>query len=103
MPRQQRTYAKECKEEAVALVQTSGKSMNQVARDLGISDSVLSHWCQQAKKQGTEAFPRSGHQTSQEEEIRRLRRELALAQQERDIFKKTRAIFSRGNLPGGMP
>jgi transposase len=99
MPRQQRTYAKECKEEAIHLVQMSGKSMSQVARDLGISDSVLSHWCQQAKKQGADAFPGSGHQTAQEEEIRRLKRELALAQQECAILKKTIAIFSRGNQP----
>jgi transposase len=99
MPRQQRTYAKEFKEEAIRLVQTSGKSMSQVARDLGISDSVLSHWCQQAKKHGTEAFPGSGHQTAQEEEIRRLKRELALAQQECAILKKTVGIFSRGNQP----
>jgi transposase len=99
MPRQQRTYAKECKEEAIRLVQMSGKSMSQVARDLGISDSVVSHWCQQAKKQGADAFPGSGHQTAQEEEIRRLKRELALAQQECAILKKTIAIFSRGNQP----
>ena len=99
MPRQQRTYAKEFKEEAVRLVQTSGKSMSQVARDLGISDSVLSHWCQQAKTHGAEAFPGSGHQTAQEEEIRRLKREVALAQQECAILKKTVGIFSRGNQP----
>jgi transposase len=98
MPRQQRTYTKEFKQEAVGLVQTSGKSMSQVARDLGISDSVLSHWYQQAKTQGAEAFPGSGHQTAQEEEIRRLKRELALAQQERDILKKTLAIFTKGSL-----
>jgi transposase len=99
MPRQQRTYAKEFKEEAIRLVQMSGKSMSQVARDLGISDSVVSHWCQQAKKQGADAFPGSGHQTAQEEEIRRLKRELALAQQECAILKKPIAIFSRGNQP----
>jgi len=97
MPRQQRTYAKEFKTEAVQLVQTSGKSMSQIARDLGISDSVLSHWCQQAQQKGDAAFPGSGHLTAQEEEIHRLKRELALAQQERDILKKTIAIFSRGN------
>ena len=97
MPRQQRTYTSEFKEEAVRLVQTSGKSMSQVARDLGISDSVLSHWCQQAKRLGEHAFPGSGHQIPQEEENRRLKLELALAQQERDILKKTIAIFSRGN------
>jgi hypothetical protein len=36
MPRQQRTYTKEFKDEAVRLMQTRGKSMSQVARDLGI-------------------------------------------------------------------
>lgn len=96
--RQQRTYTKAFKEEAVRLVQTSDKSMNQVAHDLGISEIVLSHWCQQAKKQETDTFPGSG-QTAQEEEIRRLKRELALAQQECAILKKTVAIFSRGNQP----
>jgi transposase len=98
MPRQQRTYTKEFKQEAVEVVQTSGKSMSQVARDLGISDSVLSHWCKVAREHGADAFPGSGHQTAQEEEIRRLKRELALAQQERDILKKTLAIFTKGSL-----
>jgi transposase len=41
MPKDQRTYTKEFKLEAVQLVQTSGKSMVQVARDLGIADSTL--------------------------------------------------------------
>jgi transposase len=79
---------KEFQEEAIRLVQTSGKSMSQVARDLGISDSVISHWRQQAKKQRTDAFPGSGHQTAQEEAIRRLTREVALAQQECAMLKK---------------
>jgi transposase len=35
------------------------------------------------------------HGTDQEEEIRRLKKELALAQEERDILKKAMAIFSR--------
>ena len=98
MPRQQRTYTKEFTQEAVGLVQTSGKRMSQVARDLGICDSVLSHWCQQAKTQGVAAFPGSGHQRAQEAAIRRLKRELVLAQQERDILKKTRVIFTKGSL-----
>ncbi len=63
MPRQQRTYTTEFKQEAIRLVETSGKSMGQIARDLGISDSVLSHWCKVAREQGTNAFPGSGHQT----------------------------------------
>jgi hypothetical protein len=40
-------------------------------------------------------FPESGHQTDQEEEIRRLKRELEITRQERDILKKTVSIFSQ--------
>lgn len=59
MPKEQRTYTKEFKQEAVRRVETSGKSMTQVARDLGIADSTLSHWYQQLSKQGEPAFPGS--------------------------------------------
>ena len=75
MPRQQRTYTSEFKEEAIRLVETSGKSMSQAARDVGISDSELSHWCKMVREQGKQAFPGSGHQTPLEEEHSRHRRE----------------------------
>ncbi len=44
------------------------------------------------------AFPGSGHQTPQEEEIRHLKRELEVTRQERDILKKALGIFSRNQL-----
>lgn len=44
------TDTKECKIEAVKLVQTSGKSMSQVAQNLGVSDSSLSRWGCVAKR-----------------------------------------------------
>jgi len=69
--------------------------MTQVARDLGIADSTLYHWCQQFTKQGEQAFPGSGHQTVHEEESRQLKRELEIVRQERDIVKKVVSIFSR--------
>lgn len=46
MQSEHRAYEKACKIEAVRLVQTSGKSISQVARDLDIPDSNLSRWCQ---------------------------------------------------------
>ncbi len=48
-----------------------------MARDLGIGDSTLHHWCQQLAEQDEQVFPGSGYQTAQEEEIRRLKRESA--------------------------
>ncbi len=95
MHKTQRTYTKEFKQEAVHLVQSSQKSQAQIARDLGIAESTLQHWCQLFAEQGEQAFPGSGHQTPQEEEIRQLKRENELLRQERDILKKAIGIFSR--------
>jgi len=95
MAKVQKTYTKEFKEEAVRLVQTSGKSIAQVARELGISDSSIHQWRKELAENGPEAFPGKGHQTALEEENRRLKRELERVQQERDILKKVVGIFSR--------
>ena len=95
MPKQQKTYTKEFKLEAVQLVKSSGKPMSQIARELGISESALYHWSKQMDDQCEQAFPGSGHQTAPEEELRRLKRELEITRQERDILKKVVSIFSR--------
>ncbi len=95
MQKVQKTYTPEFKREAVQLVQTSGKSIAQVARDLGISDSSIHQWRKELAEHRSEAFPGSGHQTAQEEEVRRLKRELETMKQERDILKKAVGIFSR--------
>ena len=95
MVKQQKTYTREFKVQAVQLVKSSGKAMSQIARELGISDSALSKWCKQLADQGEQAFPGSGHQSAEQEEIRRLRRELEVTRQERDILKKVVGIYSR--------
>lgn len=98
MQKTQRTFTKEFKLEAVQLVKTSTKPLAQIARDLGIADSTLHHWRQLFAEHGEQGFPGSGHQTAQEEEIRRLKREVEALRQERDILKKALGIFSRSQL-----
>src|SRR6266566_3749380 len=88
MQKVQKTYTAEFKREAVRLVQTSGKSIAQVARELGISDTSIHQWRKELAEHGSQAFPGSGHQTAQEEEVRRLKRELEIVKQERDILKQ---------------
>ena len=92
----QKTYTVEFTREAVRLAQTSGKPIAQVARELGISDPSIHQWRKELAALGDQAFPGSGHQTAQEEEVRRLKRELEIVKQERDILKKAVGIFSRG-------
>ncbi len=96
MAKVQKTYTVEFKREAVRLAQTSGKPIAQVARELGISDTSIHQWRKELTEHSSEAFPGSGHQTAQEEEVRRLKRELEVVKQERDILKKAIGIFSRG-------
>ena len=95
MGKNQKVYTREFKEEAVRLAQTSGKPIAQIARELGISDSAIHGWRKELAEHGTEAFPGKGHQTTLEEEVARLKRELERVQQERDILKKVVSIFSR--------
>ena len=95
MGKLQKAYTKEFKEEAVRLAQTSGKSIAQIARELGISDSAIHGWRKELAEHGNDAFPGKGHQPALEEENRRLKRELERVQQERDILKKVVGIFSR--------
>jgi transposase len=98
MEKAKQTYTKEFKLEAVRLWQRSGKSQSQIARDLGIADSTLSHWCLRFAERGDQAFPGSGHLPPLEEENRHLKREIELLRQERDVLKKAISIFSRPQM-----
>jgi transposase-like protein len=64
MQKVQKTYTPEFKREAVRFVQTSGKPIVQVARELGISDTSIHQWRKELTEHGSEGFPGSGHQTA---------------------------------------
>ena len=68
--------------------------MAQIARELGIADSTLFEWWKQDAHHGEQAFPGSGHQAPQEEELRRLKRENEISRQERDILKSAMLLRS---------
>ena len=103
MQKAKQTYTKEFQLEAVRLWQTSGKSQSQIARDLGVADSTLSHWCLRFAEQGNEAFPGSGHLPPLEEENRQLKRENELLRQERDVLKKPHIEYLFAELSPIVP
>ena len=92
-----RQYTQEFKKEAVEYSLSSKKTAETVARDLGISPHNLKRWRAQYRKDGELAFPGHGKKnlTPQEEENRRLKKELIDITQERDILKKALAIFTK--------
>lgn len=90
-----RQFDSEFKREAVRLSYEAGRTMASVARDLGISETNLWRWRKKLAESGESAFPGTGHVSAEEEELRRLRRELTDVTEERDILKKALAVFSR--------
>lgn len=86
-----KTYTREFKEQAVQLAQTSGKPKAQIARELGIADSLLYGWIERyaAPVQKEKKSP-----DNEKVESQRLRRELARVTEERDILKKAVAYFA---------
>jgi transposase len=95
--RERREFSKEFKLEAVRLATSGEKPLAQVAREIGIHPNLLSSWKREAASTGlaNDVFPGNGKLTSQDEEIRRLRRELAIAREERDFLKKATAFFAK--------
>ena len=90
-----RKHSKEFNEEAVRLVVEGGRPVIDVARGLGIHENMLGKWIRQHKADPASSFPGKGHLKPQDEEMRRLQRELANTREERDILKKALAIFSK--------
>ena len=101
MAQKRRQFTREFKLEAVRLVTEEGRKVSEVARELGIRSDMLRKWKQQAESRsglmGADVFPGHGKLTSQDEEIRKLRRELELVKQERDFLKKAAAYFAKGS------
>jgi len=96
-----RQYSEEFKKDAVGHSLTSEKTVEEVAQDLGIAHSNLRRWRAQFSKKEELSFPGNGKQriTPQEEEIKRLKKELYDVRQERDILKKALAIVRHGETP----
>ncbi len=90
-----RKYDKEFKNEAVHLIIERGCSVSEVARDLGIHPVLLGKWKSLYLADKNNAFPGQGYMKPEEEEIRRLKRELDNVKEERAILKKALAIFSK--------
>jgi transposase len=89
-----RTYNRAFKLQALELVKTSQKSINEIERDLGITPGLLHKWKARMKVDGQQAFPGKGRLKEDEELIRRLKRENEVLRQEREVLKKALAIFS---------
>ena len=100
MPKTRREFSPEFKREAVALLESSGRPLMQVATEVGISPSMLRNWralflggtrSSSATTSIVSPLPSPADQAS---EITRLKRELDRTRMERDVLKKAIGIFA---------
>ena len=92
--RTRRHFTAEEKAEAVRLVKATGRSVYRVAQDLDLTETALRRWVKQAEVDAGEG-PEEALQSSEREELRKLRRENRRLRMERDFLKEAAAFFAR--------
>lgn len=99
MENERRVFTAEFKRNAVELAQGSERPKAEIARELGVRPGALYHWLEEAREESDgsrKAFV--GHGNPRDEELSRLRREVADLRETNEILKKATAIFAQGRL-----
>jgi len=93
--RKRNKRTEEFKREAVRLLENRGeRSVADVAASLGVAENLLHAWKRKLGSAAEQVRRERGGETP-EEELKRLRRENAQLKQERDVLKKSVAVFAR--------
>ena len=91
MAETRRKFDEDFRQGAVRIVRETGKPIAQVARDLGINEGTLSNWC--ARDRQRRAGGRAGLDEDERAELVRLRRENAELAMQRDVLKRSLALW----------
>jgi len=86
-------YTREFKLEAVRMLEAWEKNGKQIEKDLGIGSGQVYKWRKELEASGERAFPGNG--TPRDEELVRLRKEVASLREDREILRKVVAMFSK--------
>jgi transposase len=88
-------YSNEYKREVLRMAETTDKSISELERDLGLSPGLVRKWQQRYRIREEDETLQGSEEGEAAAEIRRLKRELEITRQERDILKKAIQVFSR--------
>ena len=91
MTRNYRKYDEDFKQGAVRVVIETGKPMAQVARELGINEGTLGNWCAKARRDAGDGTGELSE--SERAELARLRKENTELRMQRDVLKRSVALW----------
>lgn len=91
-----RKFTAEYKAEVVRLVRSGGKTIGQVSKDLGLTESAVRNWVTQAAIDRGDG-PEGALTTEERQELTQLRREVRQLRMDREILKKAAAFFAKEN------
>ena len=89
--RARREFSEEFKARTVDLIESSGKSINEVCRELDLTETAVRRWVKQAHIDDGKA---PGLTRDERAELARLRRENKVLREEREILRKAAAFFA---------
>ncbi|MBS0152904.1 MAG: transposase [Nitrospira sp.] len=92
---QRRKFSAEYKREPVAMLETAGVTVRQLAMELGIGGKTLGRWRRERRQEPTAAFRGPGK--PRDEEVVQLKRELVRVTKERDFLREAAAFFASGS------
>jgi transposase len=91
--RKYKRYSPEFKRATLKRASEDGITDKALCAELEISDRQLRRWRDESRLLGEDAFSGQGH--SRNEEVTKLKRELAKVKQERDFLKQAAAYFAK--------
>ncbi len=92
--RKRRSFTKEYKAEVVGLIRKSGKVVGAVSRELGLTETAVRRWVEQAEIDSGDG-PVGALTTAEREEFAQLRKRVKTLEMEREILKKATAFFAK--------
>lgn len=92
---QRKKFDKAFKEQVVLRILAGESTVVDTAKELDVHYTTVRDWVKFYKRDGESAFPGSGHLKAEDDEVRKLRKQLADVKEENEILKKAAAYFAK--------